>query len=60
MSKEEVIVLSVLILQSVNMFVSLRAYIKKSRCTASLDIEKNIQVQKDDTVVDSSLLNKNG
>jgi hypothetical protein len=59
MSKEEVIILSVLILQSVSMCLSLRRLIK-SRCTASLDIERNIQVQKDDTPVDSSLLNKNG
>jgi hypothetical protein len=59
MSKDEVIILSVLILQSVNMFLSIRRLIK-SRCIASLDIEKNIQPQKDDIVVDSSLLNKNG
>jgi len=47
MSKEEVIILSVLILQSVNTFLNLRRVIK-SRCTSVLDIEKSTQGTNDD------------
>jgi len=47
MLKDEVLIVVVLILQSVNTFLNLRRVIK-SRCTSVLDIEKSIQATNDD------------
>jgi len=46
MLKDEVILLSVLILQSVNTFLNLRKVLK-SRCTSVVDIERDIQVTRE-------------
>lgn len=43
MVKEELLIIIVIILQSVNTVVNLRR-VFKSRCTSEVDIERNIQV----------------
>jgi len=46
----EYLIISVLFLQSVSMFLSIRKVLR-SRCTSELDIEKNIQIRERPTGV---------
>jgi hypothetical protein len=51
MSKDEVLIISVLILQSVNTFLNVRKVLK-SRCTSVVDIERDIQFTRDGRTLD--------